>query len=189
VLGASLAIIFGLATVFVFYALLAFQRWRWSVATGYPSWVVADVFCDTRRDTGNLLNGTGDFVFVEGSTRRMMLLLRRARFVTQIVAAVVALAGVSRWLAVWLMGGGSEPGSDVAWHWAVPLAVCFVAYFLLGFPEWRVRRRENIKVTGRTSGENAPPLKSELVKMWMASAERARKSLSGSATGEEQAHR
>jgi tRNA A-37 threonylcarbamoyl transferase component Bud32 len=188
VLGASLAIIFGLATVFVFYGLLAFQRWRWSVAAGYPSWVIADVFCDTRRDTGNLLNGAGDFVFVEGSTRHTMLLLRRARFVGQVVAAVVALIGVARWLAVWLMGGGSEPASDVAWHWAIPLAVCFLAYFLLGLPEWRVRRRENIKVTGRTSGENAPPLKVELVKMWMASAERARKSLSGSATGEEQAH-
>ena len=52
------------------------------------SWVVADVFCDTRRDTGNLMNGSGDFVFVEGSTRHTMLLLRRARFITQVVAAV-----------------------------------------------------------------------------------------------------
>ena len=33
--------------------------------------------------------------------------------------------------------------------------------------------------SGRPSGENVPPLRGELVKMWMASAERARKSLSG----------
>jgi hypothetical protein len=39
---------------------------------------------------------------------------------------------------------------------------------------------ERARVTGRTSGENAPPVKGELVQMWMASAERARKSLTGS---------
>jgi tRNA A-37 threonylcarbamoyl transferase component Bud32 len=189
VLGASLAIIFGLSTVFVFYALLALQRWRWAVATGYPSWVVADVFCDTRRDTANLMNGVGDFVFVEGSTRNLLLALRRTRFLTQSAAAVLAVAGIARWLMLWLTAGGSEAASDVAWHWEIPLAASFVAYFLLGIPEWRVRRRENIKVSGRTSGENAPPVKADIVKMWMASAERARKSLTGSATGEQEAQR
>jgi len=189
VLGASLAIIFGLATVFVFYALLALQRWRWAVASGYPTSVVADVFCDTRRDTGNLINGAGDFVFVEGSTRHLMLLLRRAGFALQVLSVLIALSGVARWLAVWLTGGGSDPGRDVASSWAVPLLVCFVLYFVAGIPEWRVRRREHMKAPGRTSGENVPPLKSELVKMWMASAERARKSLTGSATGEEEARR
>jgi hypothetical protein len=61
----------------------------------------------------------------------------------------------------------------------MPLLALYVSYFLLGLPEWRVRRSERAKVAGRPSGEAAPPLRGELVKMWMASAERARKSLSG----------
>jgi hypothetical protein len=80
---------------------------------------------------------------------------------------------------VWLLGGGTNAAQDVAMTWAIPLLVFFVLYFLLGFPEYRVRRREHIKVTGRPSGENVPPLRGELVKMWLASAERTRKSLSG----------
>lgn len=183
VLGASLAIIFGLATVFVFYGLVALQRWRWSVSSGYPSWVVADVFCDSRRDAGNLINGTGDFAFVGGTTRQLLLRIRRTRLLIQILTAVVALVGVGTWITSWLMGGGSEPAQDVAMLWAIPLLVLFVLFFALGIPESRVRRSERIKVGGRTSGENVPPLKGELVKMWMASAERARKSLSGDPAG------
>ncbi|MEX2153206.1 MAG: serine/threonine-protein kinase [Gemmatimonadaceae bacterium] len=183
VLGASLAIIFGLATIFVFYAALALQRWRWAVASGYPSWVVGDVVCDTRRDAGSLMNGTADFAFVPGRTRRMLLALRRTRLLVEILAAVVALAGVGRWVAVWLIGGGTNPAQDIARFWSMPLLALFVLYLLLGLPEWRVRRRERIRVAGRPSGENVPPLRGELVKMWMASAERARKSLSGDAAG------
>jgi tRNA A-37 threonylcarbamoyl transferase component Bud32 len=184
VLGASLALIFGLTTVFVFYGLLALQRWRWAVKTGYPTWVVADVFCDGRRDAADLLNGTGDFAFVDGSTRQRMLALRRVRLLVQVATVTVALAGIVRWLTVWLMGGGSEPGGDVAMHWAIPLLAGFVCYFAVGFPEAQLRRREHIKVTGRPSGERVPPLRGELVKMWMASAERARQSLSADVTGE-----
>lgn len=183
VLGASLAVIFGLATIFVFYGLLALQRWRWAVASGYPSWVVADVFCDSRRDAGSLLNGTADFAFVPGTTRQTLLRLRRARLIAQVFAAVVALLGIGRWIALWLMTGGTEPAQAVAMRWAAPLLVAFLLYFILGVPEWRVRRHERIKVSGRPSGENVPPLKGELVKMWMASAERARKSLSGDPAG------
>jgi len=185
VLGASLAIIFGLATIFVFYASLALQRWRWAVASGYPSWVVGDVVCDTRRDAGSLINGTADFAFVPGRTRRMLLALRRTRLLVQVLAALVALAGVARWVAIWLIGGGTNPAQDVARFWSMPLLGLFVLYFFLGVPEWRVRRRERIKAAGRPSGENVPPLRGELVKMWMASAERARKSLSGDASGKQ----
>ncbi len=183
-LGASLAIIFGLATMSLFYALLSVQQWRWAKSMGYPYWVVADAFCDTRRDTGTLVNGTGDFVLVQGPARRALLAMRRARYLTQVVGAVVALAGVSRWIAVWLNAGGSLSAQEVAVHWAAPILAAYLVYVLLGVPEWRVRRRERGSATARTSGENAPPLKGELVKMWMASAERARKSLSGSAGGE-----
>jgi tRNA A-37 threonylcarbamoyl transferase component Bud32 len=178
VLGASLAIIFGLATIFVFYGLLALQRWRWAVASGYPSWVVGDVLCDSQRDAGSLINGTGDFAFVSGRERRALLGYRRVRLIVQILAAVMALIGVGRWVAVWLMAGGTNAAQDVAMFWALPLLSLFLLYFILGFPEYRVRRREHIKVAGRPSGENVPPLKGELVQMWMASAERARKSLS-----------
>lgn len=73
---------------------------------------------------------------------------------------------------------------SIAVAWAAPLLGLFVLYLLLGFPEWRVRRRERPASPHRTSGENAPPLRGELVKMWMASAERARKSLAGDATGQ-----
>jgi tRNA A-37 threonylcarbamoyl transferase component Bud32 len=179
VLGASLAIIFGLATFFVFYGLLALQRWRWAVASGYPSWVVADVFSDAHRDAGSLINGTADFMLVAGPTRRLLLALRRARFFLQVVGALIALVAIGRWVTAWLLLGGSEPAQDVAMRWAVPVLVTFVLYFVLGIPEWRVRRRERIKVAGRQSSDNVPPLRGELVKMWMASAERARKSLGG----------
>ncbi len=179
-LGASLAIIFALAAIFGFYGILALQRWRWAIASGYPTWVVLDVLCDAHRDAGSLINGVGDFAFVPGPTRRQLLGLRRTRLVVQGLATVVALAGVGRWIAVWLMSGATNPASAVAVGWAMPLLVLFVLHFVLGIPEWRVRRRERIKVAGRPSGENVPPLKGELVKMWMASAERARKSLTNS---------
>jgi tRNA A-37 threonylcarbamoyl transferase component Bud32 len=179
VLGASLAIIFALATVFAFYGMLALQRWRWAMKAGYPSWVVGDVLSDANRDAGSLVNGTSDFAFVPGRERRALLRYRRSRLLVQILAALVALVGVGRWVAVWLMGGGTHPAQDVALFWALPLLSLFLFYFLLGYPEHRVRRREHTKAAGRPSGENVPPLKGELVKMWMASAERARKSLSG----------
>ena len=67
-------------------------------------------------------------------------------------------------------------------HWAPAILVTYVLFFALEIPEWRVRRRERIKIAGRPSGENVPPLRGELVKMWMASAERARKSLGGDST-------
>jgi tRNA A-37 threonylcarbamoyl transferase component Bud32 len=179
VLGASLAIIFGLATIFIFYALISLQRWRWAAASGYPLWVVGDVLCDSRRDAGSLINGTGDFAFVPGTERRSLLTLRRVRLIIQVLTATLALVGVIRWLSVWLIAGGTNAAQDVATFWAWPLLVLFVVFFALGIPEFRVRRRERVKVASRNSGENMPPLKSELVKMWMASAERARKSLSG----------
>lgn len=182
VLGASLAMVFGLATMFLFYTLLALQRWRWAVLAGYPTWVVLDVLCDTGRDAGNLINGTADFAFVTGPTRRSLLAMRRSRLLVQVLAAAVALVGVSRWVAGWLMGGGSNPMLPLATFWAAPLLVLFLVYFVLGIPEWRVRRRERPAAPRRTSGEKTPPLRGELVKMWMASAERARKSLAGDAT-------
>lgn len=185
VLGASLAIIFGLATFFIFYGLLALQRWRWAVASGYPSWVVADVFCDAHRDAGSLINGTADFALVAGPTRQLLLALRRARLLLQIFGALIALVGIGRWVTVWLTGGGSEPAQDVARHWVTPILLAYVLFFALGLPEWRVRRRERMKVAGSPSSDNVPPLRGELVKMWMASAERARKSLGGDPAGKQ----
>jgi tRNA A-37 threonylcarbamoyl transferase component Bud32 len=182
-LGASLAMVFGLAAMFVFYALLAAQRWRWAVLAGYPSWVVLDVLCDTGRDAVNLINGTSDFAFVTGATRRSLLSLRRMRLIVQLAASVVALIGVSRWVMLWLVGGGSAANLPVAVFWATPLLLLFIVFFLLGVPEWRVRRRERQPTPTRNSGESPPPLRGELVKMWMASAERARKSLAEDATG------
>jgi len=179
VLGASLAMIFGLATIFVFYAVLALQRWRWASNSGYPSWVVGDVFCDARRDAGNLINGTADFALVPGPLRRKLLAFRRTRLLLQVVGAVVALTAIGRWVTVWAMAGGSQSAQSVAMRWALPILASYLLFFALGFPEWRVRRRERIKIAGRPSGETMPPLRGELVKMWMASAERARKSLGG----------
>jgi len=54
----------------------------------------------------------------------------------------------------------------------------YVIVFLVGAPEWRVRRRERGRGTA-PKGDSSPPLRSDIVKMWMASAERARKSLAG----------
>ena len=184
VLGASLAMIFGLATMFVFYALLAIQRWRWAVKAGYPSWVVLDVLCDTERDAGDLINGTSDFAFLVGSTRRSLLALRRARLIVQVLAAIVALTGVTRWVTQWLIGGGSNAMQTVGTVWAIPLLLLFAIYVALGLPEWRIRRRERQPAARGPGGERVPPLRGELVKMWMASAERARKSLAEDATGQ-----
>src|SRR6185436_3767279 len=75
--GAGLAIVFSAAAMLAFYAMLAVQRWRWATASGYPTWVVSDVLADTKRDSGNLINGTGEFVLVTGPTRRLLLALRR----------------------------------------------------------------------------------------------------------------
>jgi tRNA A-37 threonylcarbamoyl transferase component Bud32 len=135
ILGASLAIIFGLATFFIFYGLLALQRWRWAVASGYPSWVVADVFCDARRDTGSLINGTADFTLVPGPTRRALLALRRARLLLLVLGALIALVGIARWVAAWLMGGGSEPEQAIAIAWAIPILVTYVLYFGPAYPK------------------------------------------------------
>ena len=183
VLGASLALIFGLATMFVFYGLLALQRWRWAASSGYPAWVVADVLCDTKRDGGHLINGTADFAFVDGAMRRALLSFRRGRLLVLLLGAVVALVGVTRWIMTWLANGGSDAGQPTAQLWAIPLLMLFLVYFILGIPEWRVHRRERLPAARRSSGESVPPLRGELVKMWMASAERARKSLTEDAGG------
>jgi hypothetical protein len=177
-LGASIAIIFALATFFVFYALLALQRWRWAVSTGYPPWVIADVLSDARRDTGHLINGTADFTLVAGPTRRLLLAMRRARLLLLVLAALIALAGVSHWVVAWLLAAGSQAAQSVAIGWAIPILAAYLLFFLAGIPEQRVRRRERARSGGPTS-QDAPPPRGELVKMWMASAERARKSLSG----------
>lgn len=179
VLGASLAIIFGLTAMSLFYALIAVQQWRWARASGYPGWVIADVFCDSQRDTGTLVNGTGDFALLGGPSRNRLIALRRVRYATLILAVVIALVAVVRWVVVWLGAGGSESGQETAVRWAAPILTAYLLFFLVKLPEWRSRRRERARITGRPSGENAPPLKGELVQMWMASAERARKSLSG----------
>jgi tRNA A-37 threonylcarbamoyl transferase component Bud32 len=177
VLGASLAMIAALATICVFYTALALQKWRWARGAGYPSWVVVDVFCDTKRDAGSLINGTGDFAFVPGPMRRSLLVMRRSRFIAHAVGALVALGGVAHWMTMWLTDGARSPARPVAIAWAAPLVLLFAGHFALGIPEWRVRRRERIRAAGAT-GE-IPPLKEELVRMWMASAERARRSLTG----------
>lgn len=179
VLGAGLAIIFALATMCLFCTLVALQQCRWAVKSGYPSWVIADVFCDAGRDSGSIVNGTGDFALVAGPVRNALLALKRWRFAVQVVGVVIALAGVTRWILVWLAAGGSASAQETAIRWALPILMVYLLYVLLGAPEWRIRRRERAKVTGRPSGENVPPLRGELVTMWMASAERARKSLSG----------
>lgn len=179
VLGAGLAIVFSMATVFVFYALLALQRWRWAVASGYPRWVIADVVADTRRDAGRLINGTGDFVLVPGPTRRALLALRRLRLLMLLVGAGVGLVGIVAWISAWLASGGSDAAQGIAVRWAAAILVTYLLYFALDIPEWRVRRRERIRGSGAKSDDQMPPLRGELVKMWMASAERARKSLSG----------
>ena len=178
VLGASLAMIVALAAICVFYTALAFRKWRWASGAGYPTWVVIDVFCDTKRDAGSLINGTGDFTFVPGPTRRTLLLMRRTRFVGHVIGAVVALGGVAHWLTVWLIARATTPVQAVAIAWAAPLLVLFLSHFALGIPEWRVRRRERINASAFS--RDVPPLKEELVRMWMASAERARRSLTGS---------
>jgi len=179
VLGGGLALVLALGILFVVYAATALGKWRWAAASGYPAWVVLDVFCDTRRDAGSVINGTGDFVFVSGPTRRMLLRMRRARFVNHALATLVAFAGMAHWIIAWSMGAAREPAQGVAIAWAAPLLLLFIMHFVIGIPEWRVRRRERTRVAGTTSNDKGPPLKSELVKMWMASAERARKSLSG----------
>jgi tRNA A-37 threonylcarbamoyl transferase component Bud32 len=182
VLGASLALILALASFCLFYGVLSLRKWRWAAASGYPAWVVLDVFCDAQRDAGSLINGSADFAFVTGPVRRSLLAMRRARLVAQGVAAAVALAGVAHWTTVWLAAGAADAAQSVAIVWAIPLLVLFILHFALGVPEWRVRRRERTNAAGRSLGDKAPPLKGELVKMWMASAERARKSLGGDTT-------
>jgi len=179
VLGAGLALIFALAAMFIAYVISALRKWRWASMSGYPAWVVLDVFCDTQRDAGSLINGTGDFVFVAGPTRRMLLGMRRMRFMTHAIATLLALAGMTHWIIAWLMTGAREPAQGVAVAWAVPLLLLFTMHFVLGVPEWRVRRHERSRIAETGNNDKGPPVKGELVKMWMASAERARKSLSG----------
>jgi hypothetical protein len=94
-------------------------------------------------------------------------------------ATVIGLVGVGRWLSAWLAGGGAVSAQDVAMRWTLPLLAAFVLYFAVGIPEWRVRRRERSRATGRAAGEDVPPVQGELVTMWLASAEKARKSLAG----------
>ncbi|HEU4995116.1 MAG TPA: serine/threonine-protein kinase [Gemmatimonadaceae bacterium] len=179
VLGAGLALVIGLAGVFVFYVVDAVRRWRWAEHSGYPRWVVADVFADTRRDAGKLINGTDDFAFVHGPTRQMLMKVRRLRLALSVSCAVVAIAGVVHWVTRWASLAAAAPVDHIAARWVIPVLGMSAVAVLLAIPEYRVRRREHAKITGRPSGEKAPPLHSDLVDMWMASAERARTSLQG----------
>lgn len=180
-LGASLATIFGMAALFGLYAVLLLQRRRWAIASGYPRWVVADVICDSRRDAGDLINGVGDFALVPGAIREQLLSFRRWRFWIQVVGASIAIAGTARWVTAWLKGGGSTPEQTIAMLWAVPILAVFVTFMVAGVPEWRVRRAERAKALGGVSSTTVPTIRGELVNMWLASAEKARKSFSGGA--------
>jgi len=178
-LGVSLALIFGIAAMFFVYAFLALQRWRWAVDSGYPSWVVADALCDAQRNAGDLINGTDDFTLVPGAVRANLLNLRRTRLMLSVGGAVVGLAGVGRWVSVWLDSGGTNPSPSVAMFWAAPILLAAFLSVAAGIPEWRVRRAERAKALGAAHSSNAPPVRGELVNMWLASAERVRKSFTG----------
>jgi tRNA A-37 threonylcarbamoyl transferase component Bud32 len=178
VLGGSVAIVFGLVAVAAFYSVVIARRWRWAASSGYPRWVIADVASDVARDAGALINGTADFAFVSGATRHTLLALRRARSAVVAAAAVVGFAGVLRWLTAWLASGGMDPRADIAVHWASAVLVTYVVFFACGLYEARIHRRERGK-TGTPSNTNVPPLRSELVTMWLAGAEKARRSLGG----------
>ena len=178
-LGFGFAMVFGMVAMFFVTALVAAQQRRWAVSAGYPTWVVSDVLWDARRDAGNLVNGTGVYTLVPGPVRSRLLTIRRIRAWLLVIAAGVAIVGIGHWAFEWIALGGSGAPPRVATQWALPLLVLYACYFLLDLPERRVRRRERARTPGRTSGENTPPLRGELVKMWMASAERTRKSLSG----------
>ncbi|HMC53587.1 MAG TPA: serine/threonine-protein kinase, partial [Gemmatimonadaceae bacterium] len=180
--GAGLAIVFSAAAMLAFYAMLALQRWRWATASGYPMWVVSDVLADTKRDSGNLINGTGEFVLLTGPTRRLLLALRRTRFGLVLAGAVVALLGIVAWIIAWMRSGGSDAAQPTAMLWGVPILITYLLFFVLGAPEWRVRRRERGRAA-RKRVDKTPPLRGELVQMWMASAERARKALVGDPSG------
>lgn len=179
VLGACLAIVFGLVAIAAFYAFILARRWRWAATSGYPLWVIADVACDVRRDAGSLINGTGDFAFVSGATRHTLLVLRRARSAMIGLSALVGLAGVIAWLASWLAAGATDARTEVAIGWATAILVTYVVFFVCGLYESRIRRRERGRLTESPVSGDAPPLKSELVSMWLAGAEKARKSLGG----------
>ena len=180
VLGAGMALVSVFALISLFLAVVGIRHWSWARRSGYPGWVIADVFCDTRRDTGTLVNGTGDFALVAGPTRSLLMSLRRTRYFILVASAVLALVGAALWFRVWMASGDAASSQAAAMLWSIPIFACYLLFMLLGVPEWRVRRSERARITGRTSGENAPPVKGELVQMWMASAERARKSLTGS---------
>ena len=178
-LGAILATITVSAVMFLVYAALSLSRRRWAIASGYPKWVVADVLCDSRRDGGDLINGTGDFALVAGVIRAQLLSFRRWRFWIQVISAVVALAGASRWVVVWLASGLAAPSQSLAMLGATPILALLVIYMIAGIPEWRVRRAERAKSLGGVSRVSAPKIRGELVNMWLASAEKARKSFTG----------
>jgi len=111
--------------------------------------------------------------------RANLLTLRRTRLMLSVSGALVALAGVARWVSVWLESGGTEASPSLAILWATPILLAFVVASLVGIPEWRVRRAERAKALGAAATSNAPPVRGELVNMWLASAERVRKSFAG----------
>ncbi len=178
-LGASLATIVVSAAMFLVYAGLALMRRRWAISSGYPKWVVADVICDSRRDAGDLMNGTGDFALVAGVMRAQLLSFRRWRFWIQVVGAVIAIAIASRWVVAWLASGRAAPSQTIALMGAASIIAVFVIYLVAGIPEWRIRSVERAKSLGGVTRVSAPKIKGELVDMWLASAEKARKSFTG----------
>jgi len=179
-LGAVLALTVVMSLMFVTYGIISLSRRRSAIASGYPAWVVADVICDSRRDSGDIINGAGDFALVPGAIREMLLSFRRWRFWIQVLGAMIAIAGASHWVSAWLRSGRSAPEQTIAMLWATPILAAFVIYMVAGIPEWRVRRTERAKALGgavpRTSGRK---VRTELVNMWLASAEKARKSFTG----------
>jgi tRNA A-37 threonylcarbamoyl transferase component Bud32 len=179
-LGASLATIVASAGMFVVYVLLSLSRRRWAIASGYPAWVVTYVICDSRRDSGDLMNGTGDFALVPGVMRHQLLSFRSWRFWIQVLGAIIAIGGATQWVLAWLAAGFTPPSQTIALLWATPIVAVFVIYLVAGIPEWRVRRIERAKSLGDVKRTSAPKIKGELVNMWLASAEKARKSFSGS---------
>lgn len=173
-LAAGVTVAWVLVGLAVFRAArLGVQLW-WARGSGYPWTVLLDVILDHRRDTADLINGTGAFALVPDGRRHTLRTLGRLRAATMAMAVGAAVLGP----VAWALGLGVSAGSarwlvpSDAWMLVFPPLVCLLASGLFALPAWLVRNRSRYQRLMFPFRWRQAPVRPGLVERWLKGVDR-----------------
>jgi hypothetical protein len=146
---------------------------RWARRSGYPLDVLADVALDRPDDGSALINGLGIFATIPEAARKRALAFRRWAALASVASLVAAAALPTMWV-LGIVGSRMVAGALLSLGEALllfaPSLLLLAVQALLLEPERRIRRRlrrprEEILL------KEAPPIRREVVNVWLQAAE------------------